>query len=200
MTGCLDKERNLCQWNLNGDLIYDWGRDHRIQDLAVSPNGHYLVAMDIHHIHVYNFVTRELEYEMDLKVQLRSVSISQNSRHLLVNKKDGEARMLDLDTRETVRTFATGDKPGEFVIRSVFGGANESFVISGSEGKNLLPWTLSRELTSSTEGSIYIFHKENGTLVEKLEGHEKGCCTSVSWNPANPCMFASVGDDAKVRM
>jgi len=135
VTGCLDKERNLCQWNLNGELVYDWGRSHRIQDLAVSPNGHHLVAMDNeNHIHVYNFVTRELEYEMDLKVNLSSVSISQNSRYLLVNRTDGEARMLDIDTRENIRSFHSGDRGGKFVIRGAYGGANESFVITGSEG------------------------------------------------------------------
>ena len=101
----------------------------------MSPNGHRLVAMDNEkHIHVYNFVTRELEYEMDLNTNLSSVSISQNSRFLLVNKIDGEARMLDLDTRETVRSFRSGEKGGAYVIRAAFGGANESFVITGSEG------------------------------------------------------------------
>jgi WD repeat-containing protein 26 len=135
VTGCLDKERNLCQWNLSGELVYDWGRTHRIQDLAVSPNGHRLVAMDnSNHIHVYNFVTRELEYEMDIKVNLSSVSISQDSRCLLILTTDGEARMIDLDTRETLRFFRSGEKGGENVIKAAYGGANESFVITGSEG------------------------------------------------------------------
>ncbi|RDW88294.1 WD40 repeat-like protein [Coleophoma cylindrospora] len=161
VTGCLAKERNLCQWNLSGDLIFDWERAHRIQDLAISPNGNRLVAMDNeNHIHVYNFVTRELEYELDLKVNLSCVSISQNSKYLLINKNDGETRMVEIDTRECVRMF----------------------------------------LSNAKDGHVYIFHKENGTLVEKLEGHKNGCCNAVSWNPANPCMFASAGDDCKVRI
>ncbi|RQM08587.1 hypothetical protein DH86_00000307 [Scytalidium sp. 3C] len=184
VTGCLDKVRNLCQWNINGDLLFDWGRDHRIQDLAMSPDGRHLVAMDNeHHIHVYNFVTRELEYEIDFKVNLTSVSISQDSRYLLINNVEGEAQMLDIESRDTVRTFISGEKGGHYVIRSAFGGANESFVITGSE-----------------EGSVFIYHKENGTLVEKLEGHKASCCNSVSWSPTDPCMFASAGDDGKVRI
>ncbi len=89
------------------------------------------------HIHVYNFMTRELEYELDMKVNLSSIAISQNSHSLLINKIDGEARMLDLDTRETIRSFKSGVK-GEknFVIRATYGGANESFVIIGSEGES----------------------------------------------------------------
>lgn len=202
VTGCLDKERNLCQWNLNGEMVYDWGRSHRIQDLAVSPNGNRLVAMDNEdHIHVYNFVTRELEYEMDMKVKLSSISISANSRYLLVNKTDGEARMLDLDTREPYREFASGNKGGKFVIRSAFGGANESFVITGSEGTfEQFNKDIFHLLILIEEGNVYIYHKEKGSLVEKLDGHKSGCCNGVSWNPTNSCMFASAGDDNKVRM
>ncbi len=134
VTGCLYKERNLCQWNLNGELVYDWRRSHRIQDLDVSSDGNRLVAMDVeHHLHIYNFVTRELEYEMDLGVKLSSVSISQDSRTILVSKTSGEAQLFDIETRKPIKLF-TGQKCGQFVIRSAFGGANESFVISGSEG------------------------------------------------------------------
>jgi WD40 repeat protein len=136
VTGCLYKERNLCQWNLNGELVYDWGRSHRIQDLDVSPDGNRLVAMDNETtIHVYNFVTRELEYEVDLGTKLTSVSISQDSRYILVSKTSGEAQLLDIETRKPVKLF-TGQKGGNFIIRSAFGGANESFVISGSEGQS----------------------------------------------------------------
>lgn len=138
MTGCLDKERNLCQWDLNGQLVYDWGRTHRVQDLAVSNNGYYLVALDNEtKIYVYNFVTRELEYQLDLKFKMGSVSISQNSRFLLVNKLNGELRMIDLETRQTIREFKSGEDGGHYVIRSSFGGANESFVVVGSEGINV---------------------------------------------------------------
>lgn len=59
---------------------------------------------------------------------------------------------------------------------------------------------IQRMLIIISEGYVSIFHKDNGQLIEKLEGHEKGCCSSVSWNPTNPCMFASAGDDRKVRM
>lgn len=52
----------------------------------------------------------------------------------------------------------------------------------------------------SLDSKVYIWNKENGTLIETLEGHTRGCVSAVSWNPADPCMFASGGDDMKVRM
>jgi len=200
VTGCLHKSRNLCQWGLNGELLYDWGREHRIQNLAVAPNGNYLVAADHEtHVHVYNFVTRELEYEMDLKCKTGSVSISQDSRYLLISKNDGETRMLDLETRETVHVFKTGERIGNNIIRASYGGANESFVTVGSESMFILQVVV-LIINIFSDGHIFIWHKDTGNLIEKLDGHEKGCCSSISWNPTNPQMFASAGDDTKVRM
>ncbi|KAI0884447.1 WD domain-containing protein [Annulohypoxylon maeteangense] len=182
VTGALDKTHGLIQWNLDGEKVHDWNSPHRVEDLAMSPDGHWLVASDGGtNVHVYNFVTRELEYQMDLQVRLTSISISQNSRHLLVNHNNGIAQLIDLIRREPVGTY-TGFTSENFMIRSAFGGADESFVISGSE-----------------DGSINIWHKASARLVEKLTGHIPGC-NSVSWNPADPCLFASCGDDGKIKI
>lgn len=135
--GCLDVRMNLCQWGLDGSVIYDWNRPHRIQGLAISPNGTRLVAIDVRtSVHVYNFQTRELEYTLDLKVKLSSVAISEDSKYFLINKTDGQARLYDIETQEPVRAYS-GHKGGEFAVRTSFGGANEAFVISGSEGTSL---------------------------------------------------------------
>lgn len=116
--------------------MFDWANIHRVEDLTVSPNGRWLVAMDDkHHIQVYNLITKELEYEMDLNIRLMSVSISVDSRHLLVNHQNGVAQLIDLITREPVQSYTGHNGGEEFVIRATFGGADESFVASGSEGK-----------------------------------------------------------------
>jgi WD repeat-containing protein 26 len=134
VTGSLDKNRSMIQWNLFGEKVYDWANPHRVEDMAISPDGRWLVTMSSSkHIRVHNFQTRDLEYELDLNVRLTSVSISQDSRHLLVNHINGVAQLIDLARRETVQSYS-GHTGGEYVIRADFGGANESFVISGSEG------------------------------------------------------------------
>jgi hypothetical protein len=100
-----------------------------------------------HRIYVYNFITHECEYEMDMHCKMNSVEISANSRYLLIHRTDGEARMIDLETQELVRTFR-GDKGGNYIVKASFGGANESFVVVGSEGVQISYYSRGLLLTS----------------------------------------------------
>ncbi|KZL82082.1 wd domain-containing protein, partial [Colletotrichum incanum] len=182
ITGSLDKDHGLRTWSTSGEMLCEWGKKHRVQDICGSPDGHWLVAVDdAQKIHVYNAFTRELEYEMEVKSRPTCVSISEDSRHLLLNKKDGELQLIDLVNRTSVQKFL-GHTGGEYIIRSAFGGANESFVVSGSE-----------------DGNILIWHKNSGAAVERLEGHQPRT-NAVAWNPADPCILASCGDDGKVKI
>ncbi|EPS34943.1 hypothetical protein PDE_09908 [Penicillium oxalicum 114-2] len=166
VTSSLDSKSSLCHWNC-----------------AISPDGRRIVAADTAaKIHVFDFNTHEKEYSLALQSKATSVTISQDSKHMLVNLADGEIQLIDMDTTAVVRRFR-GHQQGNFVIRSVFGGAAENFVVSGSE-----------------DSKIYVWHKENGTLVETLEAHTKECVNSISWSPVNPGMFVSAGDDKTVRM
>lgn len=181
--GTLGKTHGLCGFSADSDEIVEWGKKHRVQDLCGSPDRRWLVAIDDGRtIYVYNAATRELEYNLDLGARYMSVSISQDSRHLLVSKRDGSAQLIDLVTRNSVQKFL-GHKGGDvYLIRSSFGGANESFVTSGSE-----------------DGNIFIWHKNIGAVVERLRGHLPRC-NAVSWNPADPCMLASCGDDGRIKI
>jgi hypothetical protein len=120
---------------LKGEKLHTWTKKYRTEDLALSPDGRWLVAMDNEvHIYVYDYATRQLEYEMGLESRPTSVSITRDSKYLLVNKQEGGAQLFNIVNRTAVQKYigATG---GDYLIRSDFGGANESFVISGSEGE-----------------------------------------------------------------
>ncbi|KAI9852000.1 MAG: hypothetical protein M1838_002123 [Thelocarpon superellum] len=185
VTGSHDLASALCLWNVTGDRLHGWSGEFRVQDCSITPDGSRLVAISTpteKKIFVYDLKSREEEYSMVLKVDLTCVSITRDSRFMLINRADNEVQLLDIGTGEVARRFL-GQKQGNFVIRSRLGGAAENFVISGSE-----------------DSRIYIWHKENGTLVETLEGHKSGCVNAVSWSPTDPCMFASAGDDHKVRI
>lgn len=133
--GCFEKQNALVTWSAKGEELYSWTKKTRVEDLAISPDGRWLVAMDDQHsIHVYDVPSRELRYDMELSCRGTSIRISRDSKYLLVNKQDAVAQLINIATRKTVQTY-TGHLGGDYTIRSDFGGANESFVISGSEGQ-----------------------------------------------------------------
>lgn len=192
-------------WDLSGNRIHEWMSDHRVEGLALAPNGRVLVAMDdVTHIHVYDFTTREFLYKIDLKIRLTSLTITQDSTHVLVGLADGQVLLIDLHLKATVQQYA-GQKGGDYIIRNSLGGADENYVIGGSDGK---PASIRYddkeeyrhgELTMLVDGHVLIWHKATATLVEKLLAHSPRC-NSVSWCPSNPRLFASCGDDGTIKM
>lgn len=66
---------------------------------------------------------------------ITSLSITQDGRYALTNiTETQELHLWDLEERQLIRKYI-GQKQKSFVIRSTFGGDDESFIISGSEGK-----------------------------------------------------------------
>ncbi|KAL8711690.1 MAG: hypothetical protein Q9220_003861 [cf. Caloplaca sp. 1 TL-2023] len=185
VTGSLHGNHRLCLWSLSGHPLYNWQVNYRVQDCAISPNGKRLVVISSeNHIYVYNFETREEEYSIRLRNRMTCIRVDRDSQYMLINMACGEVQLINIDNAEIVQKFV-GQQQGEYVIRSTFGGADQNLIISGSE-----------------DACIYIWHRQTGILIETLEGHKpsSGCVNVVAWNPADPCMFASGGDDKKVRM
>lgn len=133
--GSFDKSYALVERSTKGEELYAWPTKVRVEDLAISPDGRWLIAMDdTNQIHVYDFATRDMLYVMAMGCRITSISVSKDSKYLLINKADAVAELISITARKTVQKYK-GHSGGEFTIRSGLGGANESFVICGSEGK-----------------------------------------------------------------
>ncbi|KAI9891216.1 MAG: hypothetical protein M1814_002906 [Vezdaea aestivalis] len=186
ITTSFDTFAPMCLWNLEGELLYTWKREKsfRAQDAAISPDGKRIVAITpTNTIFVYDFHNKEELFSATVSCpRLTCVNISADSQTILINRSDSELQLLDINKVSHVRRFE-GYQQGAYVIRSTFGGAGENFVASGSE-----------------DGFIYIWHKGNGMLLEKLAGHRGGSVNAVAWHPTDPRFMASAGDDARVRI
>jgi len=131
---------------------------------------------------VYDLTTKQPELSVLLKGQLTSVKISSNSQYALVNHAPDEIHLWDLFTGRLARKYI-GQRQGQHIIRSCFGGVDGNFVVSGSE-----------------DGNVYVWHRDRAILLDVLTGHGSGSVNSVAWNPRNTRMFASCSDDCTIRL
>ena len=137
VTGSHDLESQLCLWTLDGRTSHVWAINYRVQDCAITPDGRRMVVISVEQqISVYNFWTREEEYKLKMPHKMTSVSVSRDSNHMLINMANNEVDLIEFDTAHICRRFV-GQKQEMFIIRSCFGGADETLIISGSAGKCL---------------------------------------------------------------
>ncbi|ODV88979.1 hypothetical protein CANCADRAFT_132560 [Tortispora caseinolytica NRRL Y-17796] len=179
VTSSLDPE--IILWNTSGTKLYTWS-DDRIYDLSITADGKKMVSICTRHmIHVYDLETREKTSQIFIGKFLTCVSTSSDSRYALVNVTADEIHLWDIEKIQLVRKYV-GQRQGHFIIRSCFGGPSQNFVASGSE-----------------DSRVYIWNREYGTLIDTLPGHV-GTVNCVAWNPKDPEMFASAGDDHVIRI
>ncbi|CAO3612600.1 unnamed protein product [Cunninghamella blakesleeana] len=185
ISGSFDK--SLILWNSDGELIQQWN-ELRIVDMSLNLAGNRLVVMGYdQNIIVYDVnglrITKISEFQEQSEV--RTLTLSKDGRYALINlPRLNNIHLWDLEEQSIVKKYEILNQ-AEFVIRSTFGGngGSETFVISGSE-----------------DNHIYIWNKEQETLLEVLEGH-KDTVNCVQWCPKlNSRMFASASDDKTIRI
>jgi WD40 repeat protein len=128
-------------WDLDGQLKHNFSDDGgrlRTNDLAVSPDGRRLVIITESSIIVFDLVSYEkiAEFQLD-EFKLTSIMISQDSRHMLISMSPDQIKLMEIDTGDVIQRFEAHMQK-QFIIRSAFGGADENFVVSGSEGTSLI--------------------------------------------------------------
>lgn len=114
--------------------------------------------------------------------------------------------MWDLQDRCLLRCYQ-GITQGLYTIHSCYGGCNDSFIASGSEGimlhTNVYIRTCELRLCvhthTHTDHHVYIWHHRRESPVIVLRGHSRAV-NCVSWNPTRHHMLASASDDGTVRI
>jgi len=178
ISGGIDK--NIYMLDIEGNEVRTWSCA-RVNDLAVTPDGKYLIVIcQEKKLRIYDLENRTEDSVQEAE-SATSLELSADGKQVLVNISSHEIHAWDIETKRIVQKYR-GQKQSRFVIRSCFGGANQAFVISGSE-----------------DSQVYVWHRENGTLLKILSGHS-GTVNTVSWNPVYFNMFASCSDDHTIRI
>jgi WD40 repeat protein len=191
VSGSIDKY--IYMWHLDGRCIKNW-KGSRINDLAISRSGKWMVSISNEKkFQLYDLV-KDAELAVQEQESIISLCLSKHSDLLLVNLQNQKIHLWDLNDffasqgtaplpTEPIRRYrGQHEKQGRYVIRSCFGGSNETFVVSGSE-----------------DSQVYIWHQQKGELLKVLSGHS-GTVNAVTWNPTDPYTFASASDDHSIRI
>lgn len=136
IVGSQDSSYGLRSWTESGSVCDEWGESYRTSDLKVSEDGQTLVTITECGLHKYRMDTKEKIGELVVDgAKLMSVDITKDSQHILL--KNGGTNpcliIVNSETYEVVRAFH-GPSHGQFVIHGAFGGLNDEYVLSGSEG------------------------------------------------------------------
>ncbi|XP_074308974.1 WD repeat-containing protein 26 homolog [Silene latifolia] len=177
-------DKSICMWDLNGKEVECW-KGHRtlkISDLEITRDGKQIISMCREKsILIYNKETN-VEHFIEEDHPITSFCLSNDSKFLLVSVINQEIHLWTIDGDAKLVAKYKGHKRSRFLIRSCFGGLEQSFIASGSE-----------------DSQVYIWHRGSGQLVDVLPGHS-GAVNCVSWNPADPHMLASASDDRTIRI
>ncbi|KYR01089.1 WD repeat protein [Tieghemostelium lacteum] len=157
----------------------------RVNDLSVTRDGsQFIVICQEKKIRIYDIDTTSGNSPICIPETdaITSMELSNDGHTALINiSASQEIHLWDLDKKTIIQKYR-GQKQGRFVIRSCFGGADEAFVLSGSE-----------------DHQIYVWHRQSGTLLETLPGHT-GTVNCVCWSPISPYLFCSASDDHTIKV
>ncbi|KAL1204018.1 putative WD repeat-containing protein 26 [Cardamine amara subsp. amara] len=180
-------DRRICLWNLDGtELEHEQERrEQKLSDVAMTTDGKWLVSVGtVCVISLFNRETRDVRLirEEDM---ITSFSVSKNNRHLLINLITQKIHVWNIEGQQPFKMFEyNGQKRSRFIIRSCFGGYEDSFIASGSEDSQVYIWSIVRA------------RREPCSV---LQGHS-GAVNCVSWNPTDLHMLASASDDRTIKI
>ncbi|KAL2900342.1 WD repeat-containing protein WDS-like protein [Bienertia sinuspersici] len=182
--GSSEPEKGICMWDCEGNELKVWrgARMPKVLDLAVTSDGEYLIsAFSDKEIRILN-VGASTEHVISEKHPITSLSVSADGKFFIVNLNSKEIHMWDVAGKWREPLKYVGHEQNKYVIRSCFGGFNNSFIASGSENSE-----------------VYIWNRQKSDPIAILYGHSM-TVNSVSWNPRNSRMMASASDDQTVRI
>ncbi|KAK6141266.1 hypothetical protein DH2020_024982 [Rehmannia glutinosa] len=177
-------DKSISMWDLEGKELECWKgqRTVRIADLGITTDGKELITVCKENtILLFNWETKSEKF-IEENQNITSFALSEDRKFLLLSLWNEELHLWNIDGCPKLVAKYKGHKRSRYVVRSCFGGLEQSFIASGSE-----------------DSQVYIWHRLSGELVLTLAGHT-GAVNCVSWNPANPHMLASASDDRTIRI
>lgn len=162
VSGMADK--SICLWHLDGRELECWKgqRTLEISDMAITDDGKWIIS--ICRASEILFFDREAKVERTIteKDFVTSFSLSKDNKYLLVNLLSQEIHLWNIEENPKIISTFKGHKSSRFIIRSCFGGFEQTFIASGSEDSQVLFSMLFSEDGRVVSSFFFIFEKEIG--------------------------------------
>ncbi|KAL5268237.1 hypothetical protein ACHWQZ_G002187 [Mnemiopsis leidyi] len=169
------------KYEVNSSAVYNW-EGVRLHSVATLRDNKTVLAADSHkRVRSYNFEDNTDQTIYEDENQIMNMSLSSDEKYCLLTLSKQGLVLVDIASGTTVRKYF-GLHQSDYQINSCFGGANEQFILSGSE-----------------DNLVYIFKRDSGVPILKLPGHTR-LVSCVSWNPVYTDCFVSGSDDTSVRL
>ncbi|KAH0709959.1 hypothetical protein KY284_011386 [Solanum tuberosum] len=181
---CAVTDKSISMWDLEGKELQCW-KGHRvtkIADLGITSDGKHMVSVCKDNVILLVGLESKTEQIILEDEVITSFVLSADGRYILISLLNQEIHLWSIDGIIKLLHIYKGHKQKRFIVRPCFGGLRQAFIASGSE-----------------DSQVYIWHRCSQQLLGKLAGHT-GTVNCVSWNPANPHMLASGGDDRTIRI
>lgn len=166
--------------DMDGNIRETW-EGIRVRCLQTLPDGQVLAADSLKRIRSYNFKDISDSNVLQEDFQIMSFTLNKAGNLALISVASQGIHLWDIKDKILVRRYQ-GVIQNNYMNYCTFGGADESYLASGSEDNRVYIWNIKKE-----------------NAISVLEGHTRSV-TCVTWNPEIPGMVVSASDDGTLRV
>jgi hypothetical protein len=104
-----------------------------VEDIALSPDGLWLITMFNGDLSCYKVITKELAFKLNTPPGL-NVAVSRDSKLILLGLANGGHQLIDIATGKVIRDYC-GPSATSYRLQNCFGGVSDDLVLTPEEGK-----------------------------------------------------------------
>lgn len=176
----------------------------RIRCLYGMKNGDSFMTVDhMNRVRHFSLSQEKMEGTTICKEEVIILSMTVHpSERLVLTSTEASLRLWDIRNHQLVRVFTgacSTEQYNRYQISASFGGPSHQYICSGSIGEETEASLAENDKDKRKNGRVVIWSIDDSRPKLELPGHT-GHVNAAAWNPINPSMLASCGEDGTVRV